>query len=86
MFKLQMRAPRSVTATGVPVQYLIRLCIIGPAFSVLIILNPACDAFAEDEPTTLIDRLEHLALHLRAAEKAVEKRLLSESLRVHFYG
>src|SRR5262249_28428052 len=43
-------------------------------------------AFAEDEPPAPIERLEHLALRLRAAEKAVEKRLLSESLRVHFYG
>ena len=86
MFKLQMRAPRSVTASGMRVQYWIRLFMIGPAFSVSVILNPPCDAFAEDEPPAPIERLEHLALRLRAAEKAVEKRLLSQSLRVHFYG
>src|SRR5262249_55364994 len=86
MFELQMRAPRSVTASGMRVQYWIRLFMIGPAFSVSVILNPTCDAFAEDEPPAPIERLEHLALRLRAAEKAVEKRLLSESLKVHFYG
>ena len=68
------------------VRYWIRLFIVGPAFSVVIILNPPCDAFAEDEPTTPIEHLANLDLRLRAAEKAVEKRLLSESLRVHFYG
>ena len=42
---------------------------------------------AEDESSGPVAReLEHIALRLKAAEKAVEKRLLSESLRLHFYG
>jgi len=47
------------------------------------------DAWAEDTPGPVAQRrleLEHIALRLKEAEKAVEKRLLSESLRLHFYG
>ena len=46
------------------------------------------DAWAEDTPGPVGQRLEleHIALRLKEAEKAVEKRLLSESLRLHFYG
>ena len=42
------------------------------------------DAWAEDTPGPVAQRLEHVALRLKEAEKAVEKRLLSESLRLHF--
>jgi len=41
---------------------------------------------AEEESGPVARELEHIALRLKAAEKAVEKRLLSESLRLHFYG
>ena len=47
------------------------------------------DAWAEDTPGPVAQRrleLEHIALRLKEAEKADEKRLLSESLRLHFYG
>ncbi|HEY6084408.1 MAG TPA: outer membrane beta-barrel protein [Nitrospira sp.] len=41
------------------------------------------DVSAQNRPG---DELEHVALRLKAAEQAVEKRLLSEGLRLHFYG
>ncbi|MGH7261444.1 MAG: outer membrane beta-barrel protein, partial [Nitrospiraceae bacterium] len=39
-----------------------------------------------EESGSILRELEHVALRAKAAEKAVEKRLLSESLRLHFYG
>lgn len=40
-----------------------------------------------DEPTDArFERLENLALRLKKAEKAVEKKVLWEDLRLHFYG
>ncbi len=44
------------------------------------------DTRAEEESNSVVRELDHIALRLKAAEKAVEKRLLSESLRLHFYG
>jgi hypothetical protein len=45
------------------------------------------EAWAEDTDGPPVGReIEHVALRLRAAEKAVEKRLLSERLGLHFYG
>src|SRR4030095_5847072 len=41
---------------------------------------------ADEPPGPVAREFEHVALRLKAAEKAVEKRLLSESLRLHFYG
>ena len=41
---------------------------------------------ADTEPDQVGGDLQHVALRLKAAEKALEKRLLSESLRLHFYG
>jgi Putative beta-barrel porin-2, OmpL-like. bbp2 len=43
-------------------------------------------AWAEEAPGPPARRVEHIALRLKEAEKAVEKRLLSERLRLHFYG
>ena len=39
-----------------------------------------------EERRPILETLEHIALRAKEAEKAVEKRLLSESLRLHFYG
>jgi hypothetical protein len=44
------------------------------------------DARAEEEPGPVAREFEHIALRLKEAEKTVEKRLLSEDLRLHFYG
>ena len=44
------------------------------------------DARAQEAPGPVARELEHVALRLKAAEKAVEKRLLSESFGLHFYG
>jgi hypothetical protein len=41
---------------------------------------------AQEGPGRALHKLEHIALRLKAAEKAVEKRFLSEDLRVHFFG
>ncbi len=64
----------------------LRSLIIGLACSVSAILHSPCEAFAEGEPISPIERLEHVALRLKAAEQAVEKRLLSRNLGIHFYG
>lgn len=39
-----------------------------------------------EERRPILETLEHIALRAKESEKAVEKRLLSESLRLHFYG
>jgi hypothetical protein len=44
------------------------------------------DVWAEETARPSATKVEHIALRLKEAEKAVEKRLLSESLRLHFYG
>jgi Putative beta-barrel porin-2, OmpL-like. bbp2 len=44
------------------------------------------DAWAEEASGPVAQELEHVALRLKGAEKAVEKELLSEDLRLHFYG
>ena len=41
---------------------------------------------AHEEPVSPIERFEHVVLRLKGAEQAVEKRFLSEKLRLHFYG
>ena len=41
---------------------------------------------AQEEPGPIARELDHIALRLKAAEKTVEKRLLLENLRLHFYG
>ena len=52
----------------------------------LILLSSAViDAQAHEEPGP-VRELEHVALRLKASEQAIEKRLLSEDLRLHFYG
>ena len=43
-------------------------------------------AGAEETPAPVAQQVEHIALRLKEAEKAVEKRLLSERLGLHFYG
>jgi Putative beta-barrel porin-2, OmpL-like. bbp2 len=44
------------------------------------------DAHADEQPDPVARELEHIVLRLKAAETAVEKRVLSEQLRLHFYG
>ncbi len=41
---------------------------------------------AAEEPGPVVREFEHIALRLKQAEKAVEKRLLSEELGLRFYG
>lgn len=48
--------------------------------------SPISGARADEHPDTVSGGVEHIALRLKAAEKAVEKRLLSESLRLRFFG
>lgn len=85
-FKLQTRTSRSASGSAVST-HRIRFLIFRLALSVsVIILMPARGASAENEPISSTERLEHFALRLKAAEQAVEKRLLSESLGLHFYG
>jgi hypothetical protein len=43
-------------------------------------------ARAEESPGPVAQKVEPTALRLKEAEKAAEKRLLSEDLRLHFYG
>ncbi|MGH9786205.1 MAG: outer membrane beta-barrel protein, partial [Terriglobia bacterium] len=43
-------------------------------------------SYAEEEPGPGVRASEHVALRLKAAEKAIEKRLLSERLGLRFYG
>jgi hypothetical protein len=72
--------------SGVSARSWIRSLIIGLACSGSAILHSPCEAFAEEEPTSPIERLEHMTLRLKAAEQAVAKRLLSRNLGIHFYG
>jgi hypothetical protein len=53
-------------------------------FCVLLIISSCwpIDAKAEEQPGPV----EHIGLRLKAGEQAVEKRLLSEDLRLRFYG
>ena len=44
------------------------------------------DTHADEQPGPVSGRLENIALRLKGAEEAVEKRVLSEELRLHFYG
>ena len=44
------------------------------------------DAWAEDTPGPVAQKVEHIALRFKEAEKAVEKRQLSERLGLRFYG
>ena len=53
---------------------------------VVIGLFSVLDARADEPPGPVTREFEHIGLRLKEAEKAVEKRLLSESLRLHFYG
>lgn len=41
---------------------------------------------AEDAPGPVVRSLEHIALRIKKSEQAVEKRLLSEEFRLHFFG
>jgi Putative beta-barrel porin-2, OmpL-like. bbp2 len=44
------------------------------------------DASADEAPRPVAQKVEHIALRFKEAEKMVEKRMLSEELRLHFYG
>jgi len=63
---------------------LIWLVLLGPSLSLGWLSD--IEVRAEEESGPVAREFEHIALRLKAAEKAVEKRLLSESLRLHFYG
>lgn len=65
---------------------LIHVC--GQLLTVLFVmaLSPTNGAQADEHPDTGDGGVEHVALRLKAAEKAVEKRLLSEDLRLRFFG
>jgi hypothetical protein len=66
---------------------LARQVIFGCILSISSIHGLACDIFAQEpQPASSIDRLEHLTLRLKAAEQAVEKRVLSNELGLRFYG
>lgn len=65
---------------------LVRVCLVLLCFILTIEWFLLGDTRAEEEPGPVARELEHIALRLRASEKAVEKRLLSEDLRLHIYG
>ena len=44
------------------------------------------DAWAEDTPGPVVQKLEHVAPKLKEAEQEVEKRLLSQDLKLQLYG
>jgi len=44
------------------------------------------ETWAEDTPGPVTQKVEHIALRFKEAEKAAEKRLLSERLGLRFYG
>ena len=50
------------------------------------VLFSGIDARADEQPGPVSSRFEHVALRLKKAEQAVEKRVLSEELRLQFYG
>ena len=54
----------------------------------LITVSTPCLLLADttEESGSTVRESEHVALRLKRAEKAVEKRVLSEELRLHFYG
>lgn len=57
-----------------------RLALFG--FFLIVLVCWLIDAWAEEQPGPV----EHVSLRLKAAEQMVEKRLLSEDLRLRFYG
>ena len=50
------------------------------------VLFSGIDARADEQPGPVSSGLEHVALRLKKAEQAVEKRVLSEKLGLRFYG
>ena len=46
----------------------------------------ASEAWAEDTPGPVVQKVEHIALRFKEAEKTAEKRLVSERLGLRFYG
>jgi hypothetical protein len=44
------------------------------------------EAWAEDTPGPVVQKVEHIALRFKEAEKTAEKRLVSERLGLRFYG
>ena len=65
---------------------LIRLCGHLLSFFFLVLFTGMNGAQADEQPETVSGRVEHIVLRLKAGEKAVEKRLLSEDLRLRFFG
>ena len=45
-----------------------------------------CDAWADEPAGPVARKVEHVALRLKEAEQSVEKRVLSEDLRLRFFG
>jgi hypothetical protein len=67
----------------------IRTAILYCALSLALITAPVyilTDALAEDTSGPVAQRLEHMSLRLKEAEQTVHKRLLSENLRLQWYG
>jgi Putative beta-barrel porin-2, OmpL-like. bbp2 len=70
---------RSKTCTGID-------CLI---FFITLIIALRCflpEAWAEDTPGSVAQKVEHIALRFKEAEKTAEKRLVSERLGLRFYG
>ena len=53
---------------------------------VLLLAIGLADVRAEEPPGPVAGKLEHVALRAKEAERVVDKRLVSEHLRLHFYG
>jgi len=66
---------------------LVRTVTVTIIFTCSITLGLVFDVSAEDEkPDSTIEGHEHVALRLKMAEQAIEKRLVLEKLGIHFYG
>ena len=67
----------------------IRTAIVCRTVFVALILGPGCiltDAWAEDTSGSVAQKLEHLASRLEGGGQRIEKRLLSDDLRLQLYG
>ena len=74
-----MSSDRSKICTGID-------CLI---FFITLIIALRCflpEAWAEDTPGSVAQKVEHIALRFKEAEKTAEKRLVSERLGLRFYG
>ena len=65
---------------------LIEIFLVLLGFTLAIGWSSITDARADEQSVPAARELEHIALRLKSAEQAVEKRLLSESLGLYLYG